>query len=133
MNEDVRKWLEKAEHDLKVAKYNLDGGLLDVAAFHSQQATEETFIYKELKENFKAVKVIDRMAEKLPDYLRSEISSIKKLLTKLSRIRGPAFYGYKKEGIPASRAFSKEYAHDVFDRLVTLFAEFLEGFGEREE
>ena len=39
------------------------------------------------------------------------------------------------DGIPASRAFSKEYARDVFekvDRPVTLFAEFLKNW-EREE
>lgn len=39
------------------------------------------------------------------------------LLTELSRVRGPAFYGYEREGIPASEAFSKEYAGDIFQKV----------------
>ena len=55
--------------------------------------------------------------EKLPDYLKSEISSLKSLLTELARVRGPALYGYEREGIPASEAFSNDYASSTFEKV----------------
>ena len=55
--------------------------------------------------------------KKLPDYLRSEVPFLRSLLTELSRVRGPAFYGYEREGIPASEAFSKEYGSDIFQKV----------------
>jgi HEPN domain-containing protein len=41
MKKEVKNWLEQAEHDLEVAEYNLDGNMLDAAAFYSQQAAEK--------------------------------------------------------------------------------------------
>lgn len=66
--------------------------------------------------------------KKLPDYLRSEVPFLRSLLTELSRVRGPAFYGYEREGIPASEAFSKEYADDKFQsvsKIVSLCEKYL--------
>ena len=53
---------------------------------------------------------------------------LRSLLTELSRVRGPAFYGYEREGIPASEAFSKEYAGDKFQnvsKIVSLCEKYL--------
>lgn len=55
----------------------------------------------------------DALAEvkdRLPGYLAEKMNDIQKILTELARVRGPAFYGYEREGIPARRAFGEEYA-----------------------
>jgi len=69
------------------------------------------------------------IGEKVPDYLKHEISSLRTLLTELARVRGPALYGYEREGIPASDAFSREYASETFgevSRLINLCVKYLE-------
>ena len=57
------------------------------------------------------------VANDLPDYLRGKVPGIQMLLTELTRVRGPAFYGYEREGIPARKAFSQEYAEDTFQKV----------------
>ncbi len=72
---------------------------------------------------------LDYIEKKLPDYLKSELPSLKNLLTELARVRGPAFYGYEREGIPASEAFSDEYAGSTFkkvSRIVNLCEKYLQ-------
>jgi len=66
---------------------------------------------------------LDIVQDRLPSSLRSEVTKLKELLTELSRVRGPAFYGYEREGIPASRAFSKEYAHRIYIEVKRLVQE----------
>ena len=41
MREEIKKWLEFAEMDLKLAKLALENGIYIHAAFHSQQAVEK--------------------------------------------------------------------------------------------
>jgi HEPN domain-containing protein len=41
MKKEVKIWLEEAEHDIDVAEYNLEGNMLDAAAFYPQQAAEK--------------------------------------------------------------------------------------------
>lgn len=68
------------------------------------------------------------VANKLPDYLRERIPELQNMLTELTSVRGPAMYGYEREGIPASRAFGAEYAREVFSKvseLVQLCADFI--------
>ncbi len=60
---------------------------------------------------------LNYVEEKLPSYLKSKIPSLKSLLTELARVRGPAFYGYEGKNIPASEAFSNEYARNTFERV----------------
>ncbi|MFH1608191.1 MAG: HEPN domain-containing protein [archaeon] len=43
MREEVKRWIEKSDSDLKTAKYNLDGRILDAAIFYSQQSVEKAF------------------------------------------------------------------------------------------
>lgn len=54
---------------------------------------------------------------KLPSHLKERIPATQALLTELTRVRGPAFYGYEREGIPARKAFSRKYAEDVFHKV----------------
>ncbi len=39
--EDALAWIAKSRSDFKVAKYNLDGEMLDAAAFYCEQAVEK--------------------------------------------------------------------------------------------
>lgn len=50
----------------------------------------------------------------LPESVRCEIEDLATLVSQLASIRGIALYGYEREGIPPSRAFTKEYAERVF-------------------
>lgn len=60
---------------------------------------------------------LEAVADRLPDELKQRLEEIKKLLTELARIRGPALYGYEAEGIPASEAFTRNYATHTLDRI----------------
>ncbi|MFH0711916.1 MAG: HEPN domain-containing protein [archaeon] len=42
-DESFRKWIEKSDSDMKIAKYNLDGSMLDAAVFFAQQSAEKAF------------------------------------------------------------------------------------------
>jgi len=59
---------------------------------------------------------VEAVAERLPDLVRARIPDIKALLSELARVRGPAVYGYETEGIPASEAFTKQYAADILEK-----------------
>ena len=52
-------------------------------------------------------------ADALPEELRANVGELASLVSELAAIRGPAFYGYEREGIPASKAFSLDYARDI--------------------
>lgn len=56
-------------------------------------------------------------ADKMPEPIRREINDIAALVSELAAVRGPAMYGYEREGIPASRAFSRAYAEEVLSRV----------------
>ena len=36
MREEISNWLKKAKRDLEIAEYNINGDMLDAAAFYSQ-------------------------------------------------------------------------------------------------
>jgi HEPN domain-containing protein len=59
-------------------------------------------------------------SERLPDYLIARVNEIMSLLVELARVRGPAFYGYEAQGIPASKAFTKEYATEILTKVKPL-------------
>jgi hypothetical protein len=46
-------------------------------------------------------------------------------------IRGPALYGYEPEGVPASEAFTKDYATETLEGTRTI-ANLLIGFASRD-
>ena len=41
MKPEVKRWLDKAEHDFNTAKYNFKGDILDAAIFYAQQSVEK--------------------------------------------------------------------------------------------
>lgn len=68
----------------------------------------------------KAHDVSDALIEnssKLPEELKEKIEDLAELISELASIRGPAFYGYETEGIPASKAFKKDYAENVYKKV----------------
>ena len=72
--------------------------------------------------------------ERIPSELRGRIDELRTLLTKLAKVRGPAFYGYEREGIPPRKAFSSEYAQETLNKvteLATLCFKAVELFSER--
>ncbi|MCD6510558.1 MAG: HEPN domain-containing protein [Thermoprotei archaeon] len=65
--------------------------------------------------------VLLEFKDKLPEELRDGIEELAKLVAELAAIRGPAFYGYEREGIPASQAFSMNYAGEIFTKVKEYF------------
>ncbi len=61
--------------------------------------------------------VLVQSAGRMPEPVRSEIREIADLVSELAAVRGPAMYGYEREGIPASKAFSGGYAGEVLERV----------------
>jgi len=134
-DEMVEDYLFRAKWCLKEAEMALSGENYPMCVRRSQEALElvvKSLLRSSAIEYPREHDVGDALSyieEKLPDSLRSEITSLKRLLTELSRIRGPAFYGYERQGIPASEAFSKEYASSTFkevSRLVNQCAKYPE-------
>ncbi len=56
---EAKRWVEKAEKDLKTAKFNYRGKLFDVAAFFSQQTAEKALKAVYLKKFSKIKKIHD--------------------------------------------------------------------------
>jgi len=71
---------------------------------------------------------LHELETKVPAYLEREIPTFKELLSELARARGPAMYGYEREGIPPRKAFREEYAGEklkVVKKLLALCARFV--------
>ena len=66
--------------------------------------------------------VLLEVREKLPSPLRERVGELAQLVAELSSVRGPAFYGYEREGIPASKAFTARYAGEVLEKVRAFYA-----------
>lgn len=55
--------------------------------------------------------------EAMPNDLRGKLEEIRRLLSELADVRGPAFYGYEAEGRPASEAFTVAYAEQTLEKV----------------
>ena len=63
---------------------------------------------------------LEAAADRLPDDVRRQLEEIKALSAELARIRGPALYGYEAEGVPASEAFTRDYAARTLDGVKSI-------------
>ena len=63
---------------------------------------------------------IGTVIERLPNYLKERAEDLEKMLTELAGVRGPALYGYEVEGIPASEAFTSQYAAETLEKTKPL-------------
>lgn len=59
---------------------------------------------------------LEAVSQRLPDYLKTRLDEIRVMLVELARVRGHAFCGYEAEGIPASQAFTGEYATETLEK-----------------
>ncbi|MEM3786089.1 MAG: HEPN domain-containing protein [Nitrososphaeria archaeon] len=57
--------------------------------------------------------VLKAEKDRLPHSITDNLDEIVKLSSELASLRGPAMYGYEREGIPSKKAFKKEYAFEV--------------------
>lgn len=53
------KWMNMALHELETAEYNLEGSILDAAAFHCQQAVEKALKALYIKEYKRLIRTHD--------------------------------------------------------------------------
>lgn len=125
--EMAKDYMHRAERCLKEARLALDEKDPPSAIRRSQEALELiTKAYLRLIgiEYPKTHDVSDILLEhrdKLPPELKNNIKDLAKLISELASIRGPAFYGYEREGIPASQAFSLNYATEIFKKVEKYF------------
>ncbi|MGB9728167.1 MAG: HEPN domain-containing protein [Nitrososphaeria archaeon] len=64
--------------------------------------------------------VLEAERDRLPKSIVENLEAIIKLSSELASLRGPAMYGYEREGIPAREAFKKDYALEVLTEVKKL-------------
>ncbi|MEM0049588.1 MAG: HEPN domain-containing protein [Candidatus Bathyarchaeia archaeon] len=69
--------------------------------------------------------------DSLPENIKCEVEDLATLIYQLASIRGIALHGYEREGIPPSKAFTKDYAERTFlavKKYVNLIEEIFKNF-----
>lgn len=61
--------------------------------------------------------VLEAERDRLPKSIVENLEAIIKLGSELASLRGPAMFGYEREGIPAREAFKKDYALEVLNEV----------------
>jgi HEPN domain-containing protein len=121
-------YAERAKWSLREAEDAFSGGNNAICVRRSQEALELAAkavlrrLAFEYPREHDVSEALEACAERLPEYLRASLNELKMMLVELARVRGPAFYGYESEGIPASQAFTREYAAEVLDKVRRLVA-----------
>ncbi len=132
--EMARDYLHRARRCLKEAELAVQDGDAPGALRRSQEALEMAakatlrYLGVEYPREHDVSDALPEIEGRLPDHFRQRIGEFKRLLSELTKIRGPAMYGYERQGIPASKAFSMDYAKQVFAQvreLVDLCAKFI--------
>jgi len=124
MNKEMaRDYLERSLRCLEEASMALSKGDYAGTVRRSQEALELC-----LKSSLRAMgieypkehdvsDVLEAEEHRLPGQMREALEEIKDLSRELASLRGPALYGYEREGIPASKAFKRDYASSVFEKV----------------
>jgi HEPN domain-containing protein len=129
----ARDYAERARWSLKEAEEALKGKKNAICIRRSQEALELAVkavlrrLAVEYPREHDVSEALQGVGERLPEYLKSRLEEMKALLVELARIRGPAFYGYEAQGIPASQAFTEDYTTETFAKtgpLVELCVKF---------
>lgn len=121
--EMAKDYAFRAKRCLKEARLALDENDAASTIRRSQEALELIvkallrLIGIEYPRSHDVSDVLLEWRDKLPRELKDRIEDLASLISELASIRGPAFYGYEREGITASQAFSLEYARGVFGRV----------------
>lgn len=115
----AQDYAQRAQWFLKEAEEALSGGNGAICVRRSQEALELAAkavlrrLTIEYPREHDVSEALEAAAERLPPYLKAQVGEMKSMLLELARVRGPAFYGYEEEGIPASQAFTPEYATET--------------------
>ena len=129
----AKDYAERARWVLKEAEDALAAGNCAVSVRRSQEALELSAkgalrrLAVEYPREHDVSEALEAVADRLPDNIRERVGEIKALSAELARIRGPALYGYEAEGVPASEAFTKDYATETLERTRPI-ANLLTGF-----
>jgi HEPN domain-containing protein len=115
----ARDYAESAKWAIREAESALAGGNPAICVRRSQEAMELSAkavlrrLAIEYPREHDVSDAFGASAERLPEYLRTKVDEIDVVLAELARVRGPAFYGYEAQGIPASQAFTRKYASET--------------------
>jgi len=132
----AKDYADRAQWSLKEAQDALRNGKNAICVRRSQEALGPSTkavlrrLAIEYPREHDVSEAIDTAASQLPPYLDDHVAELKTMLTELARVRGPAFYGYEAEGIPASQAFTQEYASKTLENtkvMVELCTRFATG------
>jgi len=121
--EMARDYVMRAKRCLREAALALEEDDPPGAVRRSQEALELAvkallrLIAVEYPREHDVSDVLLENVEKIPEELRSHVQQIAELMAELAAVRGPAFYGYEREGIPASEAFTRGYSEDVYEKV----------------
>ncbi len=112
MEKIVENWINQAESDLESAKYNLQGGKLDVAAYLCQQSTEKALKALYIKNKNELWKTHDLV--KLAELVKAP-KRIVELCNEINPIYTEDRYPDYSDVIPAKK-FKQEEVEDFFNK-----------------
>jgi len=124
--EMARDYADRAAWSIREAEEALHGGNPAICVRRSQEAIELAAkavlrrLAIEYPREHDVSDAIVASAKMFPEYLKPNVEEIRSVLAELARVRGPAFYGYEAEGIPASQAFTQKYAEETLSRTKPL-------------
>jgi HEPN domain-containing protein len=119
-------YAQRAKWSLKEAEDAFSGGNNAICVRRLQEALELAAkavlrrLSIEYPREHDVSEALEAAAERLPAYLKGRLEELERMLIELARVRGPAFYGYEAEAIPASEAFTKEYATEALRKTKPL-------------
>ncbi len=122
----ARDYAHRAERIVGEAENALSAGDAAISVRRTQEALELAAkavlrrLAIEYPREHDVSEALESAAQRLPDYLKMRVDQIKVMLVELARLRGPAFYGYEAEGIPASQAFTRDYATETLAKTKPL-------------
>jgi len=122
----ARDYANRAERIMDEAENALSNGDAAISVRRTQEALELAAkavlrrLAIEYPREHDVSEALEAVSQRLPDYLKTRVDEIKVMLVELAKVRGPAFYGYEAEGIPASQAFTREYAAETLGKTKPL-------------
>jgi HEPN domain-containing protein len=122
----AKDYAERARWVLREAEEALEATNYAICVRRSQEALELSAkaalrrVAIEYPHEHDVSEALEAAADRMPDNVRRQLEEIKALSAELARIRGPALYGYEAEGVPASEAFTRDYAARTLDRVKSI-------------
>lgn len=121
--EMARDYASRALWCLFEAETALEKGNYPICVRRSQEALELAtkavlrYVGVEYPREHDVGEALQAVEEKLPKALRENLEEHRRLLTELASMRGPAFYGYERDLIPADRIFDRDRASEILKKV----------------